>query len=140
MDIKKIIREKMNEIANDKQSASGVLIKCTKTDRIFLLKRNDEKPTWSLMSGMMEDGENPLESLRREIKEELSISSSIIDFNFIDVENDKNGVSTFHYYEGFVDDEFKPTLDHENLDYGWFKKDELPSPLFNGIRSKVENI
>jgi len=140
MDIKKLIRTRINEIAKPKESACGVLIKCTETDRVFLLKRNDDVPSWSLMSGMMEDGEKPLETLRREFKEELSLSPSGIKFNHIDIENNEKDNLTFHYYEGFVDEEFKPTLDDENLDYGWFKKDELPSPLFKGIKTKVENI
>jgi 8-oxo-dGTP pyrophosphatase MutT (NUDIX family) len=140
MDIKKLIKNRINEITKSKQSACGVLIQCTKTDSVFLLKRNDEEPTWSLMSGMIEDEETPLEALKREFKEELSISPSDVRFEFIGIENNKNGVLVFHYYEGFVDEEFKPTLDAENLEYGWFKKDELPSPLFNGIKSKIENI
>jgi len=33
--------------------------------------------------------------------------------------------------------EFIPTLDHENLDYGWFSKDDLPEPLFPGLKGKI---
>jgi GH24 family phage-related lysozyme (muramidase) len=45
-----------------------------------------------------------------------------------------------YYYEGFVRGKFKPHLDEENLDYGWFSIDKLPSPLIGGLYNKIEQI
>jgi len=122
-----------------KQSA-GVLILCTETKKVLLLLRNDKKPTWSCLTGGMEKGESPIETLKREIKEELSISTDDIEFKKIDVEhiNEKN--LHLHYYQGFTSKEFSPRLDHENLKWGWFSKDNLPTPLFDGMLEKINKI
>ncbi len=58
----------------------------------------------------------------------------------IDVENIEEKNMIFHYYEGLTSNEFKPKLDKENLDWGWFSKDNLPSPLYHGMTSKINSI
>lgn len=40
----------------------------------------------------------------------------------------------------FTKSEFIPKLDHENVDWGWFTKDELPSPLFPKLIDKINKI
>ena len=146
MGFKKLIKESLREIAITEPEkevvnvAAGVLIKCTSTNRVLLLLRNDKKPTWALMSGGIEEGEDVMAGLIREIDEEMNIDGSIIDFNFMTIERVPRKNLEFHYYEGFVDKEFKPVLDHENLNYGWFDIDNLPSPLYPGLDIKVNNI
>jgi|688.fasta_scaffold498504_3 8-oxo-dGTP pyrophosphatase MutT (NUDIX family) len=120
--------------------AAGVLVKCTDTDRIFLMLRNDEKPTWSLIAGGINEGESIIEGLKREIVEETSIDPNLINFKKISINEGYDKKSMFHYYEGFTNSEFIPKLDHENLKYGWFSKDNLPSPLFIGMEEKIKNI
>ena len=120
--------------------AAGVLIKSEDTDNVLLLLRNDKTPKWSLVSGGLESDEDPMECLKREIQEELSIDPSVIKMKKIGVENIEEKNMTFHYYEGLTSNEFKPKLDKENLDWGWFSKDKLPSPLYDGMASKLKNI
>jgi ADP-ribose pyrophosphatase YjhB (NUDIX family) len=109
--IKTLFRESINQM-----KVAGVLINCEETNRVLLLLRNDELPTWSLVSGVMENDENAIECLKREIKEELSINSDLIKLNKVNVEmfNDKN--MEFHYYKGNVKKEFLPKLNSENID------------------------
>jgi 8-oxo-dGTP pyrophosphatase MutT (NUDIX family) len=123
--------------SDKKRISAGILIKSSK-DTILLLLRNDPKPTWSLMSGGLKENENPLEGLKREIIEELNIDPEIIEYKKIRTED--NPKSKFIYYEGFVEKEFKPKLNNENLEYGWFKKDKLPSPLYKGLKSRINKI
>lgn len=124
----------------DRKHAVGALIKCTKTNKVLLLLRNDATPTWSCVAGGVEEGENPIETLRREIKEELSISADSFEFNKIGVEVvNKKGLN-FHYYECFTSSEFLPKLDHENLKWGWFGEDDIPTPLYTGISEKLKDI
>lgn len=139
MELRKIVRQTIIE-QQQKRLAAGVLIKCLSTDRVFLLLRNDPTPTWALVSGKIEDGENVLSGLKREIYEELFVNASIIDFKFIRKENIPEKNMEFHYYEGFVDKEFTPILDEENLNGKWFSIDNLPSPLYDGMSSKIEKI
>lgn len=124
----------------EKRTSVGVLIKCVKTNKIFLVLRNDKRPVWSLVSGMLEENEEPLKGLKREIKEELSINTSILGFKPIKIYNVPEKNETFHYYVAFTLNEFSPILDHENLDWGWFTKDELPSPLYKGLLEKIQEL
>jgi 8-oxo-dGTP pyrophosphatase MutT (NUDIX family) len=139
-EVKKIIRESIQEIEQPKRIVGGVLVKCTTTDRVFLLLRNDPVPKWALVSGTIEDGENVLSGLKREFYEELFVNPSIVDFKFIRVEHIPEKNIEFHYYEGFVDKEFTPILDEENLDGKWFALGELPSPLYVGMPEKLGKI
>jgi len=126
-----------------KRIVGGVLIKCTETDRVLLLLRNDkgEDPNlWSMVTGGIDEGESILEGLKREVNEEMSINPNIIEYKFIEKQyiNKKN--MDFHYFEGFTKSEFIPKLDHENLDYKWCDKDNLPTPLYPGIIEKINVI
>ena len=123
--------------------AAGVLIKSTKTGKVLLLLRNDEgnEPnTWALVSGGVDLGETILEGLKREVNEEMQIDPNIIQYKYMGEEESVRDNVLFHYYEGLVYEEFQPTLDYENLAWGWFKKDDLPEPLFPGIEDKIKKI
>lgn len=128
-----------NNYSTKPNVAAGVLIKCLSTDNIFLLLRNDKRPTWSCVAGHIEKNEDILEGLKREIKEEISINPDIIDFKKINVVKNDDGV-TFHYYEGFTEDEFKAKLDDENLKCGWFSKKRIPLPLYRDMKEKIIKI
>ncbi len=130
----------LNE-SGEEQKVAGVLIK-SNNDTVFLLLRNDPQPKWSLMSGTLEPDEfsEPLKGLKREIVEELKINPNIIRFKDDKVERNEAKNRTFYYYEGFTPKEFIPTLDHENLDYGWFHKDNLPNNLYEGLKEKIDRI
>lgn len=123
------------------RQASGILMISRETSRLFLLRRSNEGKhplVWSLLSGEMNPGESPIETLKREIVEEIQISPDIIKINYVYTEKAKS--LHFHYFIGFVDGEFEPTLDHENVDFGWFEHDKLPSPLFPGLNEKIKHI
>lgn len=124
----------------NKKIVGGVLIKCTKTNRVFLLLRNDKVPSWALMSGGIDKGENVLEGLKREMMEELFVKPTDIEFKHIGVERIPSKNMDFHYFEGYCNYEFKPILDHENLQYMWTDMNHLPSPLYNGLLDKIKNI
>ena len=134
--IKKLLRESLKP----KKIYAGCLIYCTTTDKFFLLHRNDPNPTWSLVSGGINEGETPLEGLKREIVEELSINPEIVKYEFVDTEitpNNKDGL--FYYFKGYTTNEFKAKLDHENLSYGWFSMDELPESLYPRFIDKLKS-
>lgn len=137
--IKKLLRESFLKEKTE-NLAVGVLIKCTNTNKILLVLRNETQPTWSLISGSLEDGEKPLEALKREVSEELSINPEIIKYKKIGVQDIPEKNMKFHYYEGFTSDEFTPKLNDEHTDWGWFHKEKLPTPLYKGTKEKVKNI
>lgn len=140
MSIKKFIKKRLNEElvgTSPKRIVAGVLIKCTKTGNVFLLLRNDPTPCWALISGGVDEGEDPLAGLQREMFEETFIRPGIVQFKPIRIEQIPAKNMEFHYYEGFTNSEFIPILDHENLRWGWFSKDKLPTPLFRGLAEKI---
>lgn len=119
---------------------AGVLIKASDTDRYFLMLRSTKALhplTWGLISGGINDGEDILDGLKREIHEECSIDVNSINFELIKEEDVRDG--TFYYYQGLTDSEFIPKLDFENLDWGWFDKDDLPEPLFPNLLNKIKD-
>lgn len=131
------MREKPHRIA------TGALIQARDTGRILLLLRTHfvyNPNTWGLVAGAVEEGETVLEGLKREIEEEMQINPDIIDYEFTSKEYDEGRNTHFYYYKGFTDSEFLPKLDEENLDYGWFDKDDLPIPLYPDIESKISEI
>jgi 8-oxo-dGTP pyrophosphatase MutT (NUDIX family) len=137
MTLKPLIRKSLREGLEEK-IAAGVLIKAKSTNKVLLLLRNDNTPIWSLMSGCIENGETILAGLKREIIEELSISPKKISFKFIGMEKPNDNLK-FHYFQGLTNSEFVPTLDHENLEYKWVDMDDLPEPLYVGLKEKIKN-
>ena len=135
--IKKVLEE---SVPSKKRIVAGALIKDVNTDKVFLLKRNDKKPIWAMVTGTVDEGEDVLDGLEREIYEELFIRPGDIRFNFVGIEHIIEKNIDLYYYEAFVENQFKPKLDEENLDYGWFSLEDLPSPLFGGLYSKVSDI
>ena len=150
---KKIIKEKLEQGLSDYSDAqtldkpvtkkiAGFLIKCVKTGNVFLLYRNSKPPIWAMVSGTMDDGEDPLVGIKRELFEEIFHRQENVEIKFgpphIEQEPEKN--REFYYYEAFTNEEFTPILDWENLDSGWFPKNKLPSPLYNGLAEKIAKI
>jgi GH24 family phage-related lysozyme (muramidase)/8-oxo-dGTP pyrophosphatase MutT (NUDIX family) len=119
---------------------AGALIKDEESGDVLLIKRNDKNPKWAMATGKIDEGEDSLEALEREIYEELFIKPGQIRLNFKGLESFPAQNMELYYYEGFVRGKFKPHLDEENLDYGWFSIDKLPSPLIGGLYNKIEQI
>ena len=127
----------MNDL-NNKRKAAGVLIIARSTGNCFLMKRANQGKhplTWAMLSGEINPEEKPLEGLMREVGEEISINPNIISYHYVYTE--KTNDLDFYYYLGFTDNEFKPTLNEENVDYGWFDKTNLPTPLYPRMGTKI---
>jgi len=109
-----------------KRESVGIIIISKNSNKFLLLHRVKNPKAWSTLAGKMEEGESPISTIKREIKEEIGIDPNIV--KGIE-ELGVNG--THHVMVGFVDKEFEITnlkLD-ENDDYGWFTEDTLPSPI-----------
>jgi ADP-ribose pyrophosphatase YjhB (NUDIX family) len=124
----------------DKESVS-CFINAKNTGRTLLLHRtgNDYGGTWSLISGGMESGEGSDETIKREIQEELGVNLNYD--NLIFMTATKHPDKTHYYYELTVNEEFEPTLNHENDAYIWVNMSDLPSNmhplLIKFIKSEV---
>jgi 8-oxo-dGTP pyrophosphatase MutT (NUDIX family) len=107
----------------------GILIIARNTNNFLLLHRAKNPIVWSILTGKMDvEGESPLETIKREISEEINIDPNKID-NITKVGVVKDN-KIFHVFIGFVDEEFNPNLKlDENDDFGWYNEKKLPSPL-----------
>jgi 8-oxo-dGTP pyrophosphatase MutT (NUDIX family) len=125
-----------------KYQSVGILIVARDTNRFLMLHRvNHPKGTWSALAGGMEGDEDPVETVKREIREEIGVDASMVDD--IRVVGTSNAMGHTHYVMiGFVDREFKvPNLKKdENDKYGWFSYDKLPHPLHPGFLKSLEMI
>jgi 8-oxo-dGTP pyrophosphatase MutT (NUDIX family) len=111
--------------------AVGIVIIAKDTNRFLLLHRSTKPIVWSVLSGTMEDTEKePIETLKREIKEEIRINPDFID-DIQKLGEEKFGKTLFHIFVGFVDSEFDiPNIKKdENDKYGWFDEENLPNPI-----------
>lgn len=121
---------------------SGALILSKETKRFLFLLRTKGKTagTWGLVGGKSEiEDKNNLDTLTREIKEELGKSlkfSKIIPLDFFKSED-----SNFSYgtYIILVDKEFIPTLNNEHNGFSWCPINSWPKPLHKGVQLSLNN-
>mgnify|MGYP001126183863 CR=1 FL=1 len=121
--------------------AAGTLFLSAQTKRFLFLLRNDDSysNTWATVGGRAEIGETIIESLSREIVEEIGFLPLVRKTIPIDlfVSNDKK--FEFHTFICLVDNEFIPTLNKEHKSYAWSSIDGLPKPLHPALYNALKN-
>lgn len=136
-----IIREfRKGVMDKDKRIAAGAIIIAEDTNKTLLAKRATEsyKGYWSIVSGGVEDGEEILEGLKRELSEELGEDIPEIDFSFREKVFNEDNNTEFHIFKGLTNSEFDPKLNWENSEYGWFDCNDLPEPLYPNTEDKIK--
>lgn len=128
-----------NKTAKEKYKAAGFLLICPKTKELFLVKRaqNVDSPgTWCTVGGGVESGEDYLQAAKRECVEELGSCPEISDI-IDDIDSSVKDDLIYKTFIGVVSPEtregWKPKLNPENDEFGWFKPSELPKPLHPGL-------
>jgi len=113
----------------------GTFIYSVSTGRYLFLLRDGDKysGTWGLAGGKIDPGELLLESLYRELSEELG-------YNFYDVKvipiekfTSDNGKFSYNTFLIPVDEEFTPKLNHEHRGFCWVPLEDHPKPLHPGV-------
>ena len=130
-----------NRTIRDRIVCSGALIYAKKTHRLLLLQKayGKHQGTWGLVGGTANEGENPWQSLQREITEEIG---SIPDFKKtlpLETFVSNDHVFHFHTYLCVVEDEFVPILSDEHTAWAWAVMDQAPKPLHQGLRTSLTN-
>ena len=123
------------------RNSVGVMIINKNNNNILLLKRSKTSTYsgyWTFLSGGMNKDESPIEALKREIIEEIVVNPNKIVYKFFKTYNDTNSI--YNVFIGEVNNEFKCILNDENEEYGWFSLDNLPTPLFPNLISKLNDI
>lgn len=131
------LRRRVRERVLDSGVVEGVgsFIYCTNTKRYLFLLRNNGKysGTWGVVGGKSEANETILETLFREIQEELG--GVISDPKIIPLETftSDNGKFVYQTYITPVEKEFVPVLNDEHRGYCWVTLQDHPKPLHPGV-------
>lgn len=102
-------------------------------DRFLILKTADSDPTnklsgWETPGGRLEENEDILEGLKRELKEETGLNVEILfPFNTYSANVGlKNNIIGINYLARFEDGKIKLNK-NEHIAYNWFTREEIKS-------------
>jgi ADP-ribose pyrophosphatase YjhB (NUDIX family) len=116
--------------ANPAPTASAVIL--DEAGRVLLARRAVDPGSgrWDLIGGFIDEGEDPLDALRREVREELSAEVEPLEYlgAYPDRYGD-DGVYTLNFYWAarLTGEELK--VDEEELEeVAWFAAEALPGP------------
>jgi 8-oxo-dGTP diphosphatase len=123
-----------------------VLAVIEKDNKILFTKRIDENPKhhdlWQLPGGGLEFGESPVQTLHREMMEELSAEVDNVKLiPYIDTKIKNNWHGIFISFKCNLKDTNNPIiLNEEASEYRWFKKEEINYSKYNIFEGCVEII
>jgi ADP-ribose pyrophosphatase YjhB (NUDIX family) len=125
--------------ANPAPTASALIV--DDKGRVLLSRRAGDpgKGMWDIPGGFIEEGEDPLETLRREMEEETSLEIEPIEFlgGFADRYGD-GGIYTLNLYWSARIVSGEPSPADDVADLSWFGPDELPGENEFAFRNSVE--
>lgn len=120
----------------------GVGVLVVNGDAWLLMRRKTEhgRGTWSTPGGHLDFGESPADCARREVIEETGLA--VGDVEFIGITNDvfdsERHYVTLWFAAKTVLGEARIAAPKEVAELAWFRKDELPEPLFAPLRRLVD--
>ena len=106
--------------------------------RVLLARRGIEPffGDWNTIGGFLEYQEEPLDGLKREVKEETGVDCEILEFITMIADrygDDGGALMCSHFTVRLLSDDFKPQDDVSEL--AWFSLDNLPDNIaFAGDR------
>jgi len=129
-----------NRTENKNPAFSGVMIKCK--NKVLLCKRREDIPNtalpeyWSVPAGYVEPNECIKDCAIRETWEETKINLEPKNVKFLSA-FPAHGGGVFYDYVCEIEEELEPIIDEEHSDWGYFSKDEIPTPITDEMRNDV---
>lgn len=117
--------------------ASGAIFYSIDTKRVMMQLRSKQSSyplTWSLWGGKQEPGERLIDTLHREIQEEMGNVPEILKIYPLHKYLSKDSEFEYHSFCCIVKNEFMPVLNKESAGYAWFTPGAWPRPLHNGAK------
>jgi 8-oxo-dGTP pyrophosphatase MutT (NUDIX family) len=116
-----------------KKKASVGILRAKDTGKFLLLLRPDDgtilSETWTFVAGSIDDDDDdPLDTIKREIEEELVFNSSEIKFKYLGKLEHED--IDLYYFLCNIESEEMPIINEENLNWGWFEINNLPKNTF----------
>ena len=121
--------------------AVGCIFVAKSTGKILLSYRSgmvDEPHEWGTWGGKIDEGENKLQALAREIEEETGYTGHYKLFKLWTFE-DPSEDFVYYNYLALVDDEFMPERSAESDRGKWVEWGEWPHPMHFGLEALLQN-
>ena len=118
-------------------TASGCIFLSTDTGRVILQQRSGEvnhPRTWGFFGGKSEGNERPVQTLYRELEEEVGLVPDINKVIPVNKFTSPNNQFVYHTFVVTVREEFTPILNNESDGYCWIKIGNWPRPLHPGAK------
>lgn len=136
---------KISKEENQSSIIAEILFYCAEDNTVFLTKRSstvDSPNVWGVPGGHVEHDESIEEGAIRECQEEvggLPSDGKLINIKNFNVDN-KN--ITLYIMSVSLNSKlnWKPSLNEESSDYGWFKTSLLPGNIFPSIKSVIDSL
>ena len=128
------LKDLLFEEHNDSNDSAGILY-CCYDEALLCLGENSG--IWNVPKGHIMIGEETLEGAIREFTEETQIVLNGIPELANTYKKDNGG--TFYLYLLKGTKKFKPRINHEHTDWGYFNMNNLPEPIDDWVKEVIEN-
>ena len=122
--------------------ASGCLFLALDTGRVMLQQRSGDTShprTWGFFGGKSEDKERPIDTLLRELEEEIGMVPDIQKVYPLNKFTSPDKQFVYNTFVVEVVQEFIPQLNNESDGFCWVKIGNWPRPLHNGAKAQLFN-
>jgi len=122
--------------------ASGCLFLAVDTGRVMLQQRSNESShprTWGFFGGKGEKAERPIQTLLRELEEEISMLPGVEKVYPLNKFTSPDKKFTYNTFVVAVYEEFVPVLNNESDGFCWVKIGNWPRPLHPGVKAQLFN-
>lgn len=121
----KYIKYFKEELEEDYSDYKTSIIALTYNGKILILQRGSTAPwmpnKWSLVGGVVDNGEKPKTAVIRECLEEIGLQPSKV--SFIEMIETKD-VGKIYFHTGILNSD-KVQLDYENSDFAFISKEDI---------------
>lgn len=127
----------------DFEAATTVVYNSSRGE-FLLVKRADSKDRnpglWEFPGGVVEDGESPEEAAMRELREETSLTGTVLKTGEAGVVEDDIGVFEIHPFLVLVEND-EVELSREHSEYRWISQDKVEDfETVKGIEKELEAV